>query len=118
MLSQLKTKELIKDPDHICKGKIYRGIQNAYIGSKGEYVYQERMIPLKRKSCPGCKKCGYLQDAINDELFNESFPIINDIQDQALYELQIVNESRDYESGMIDDWEIEFVKVKEEKPNG
>ena len=99
----------------ICKGRIYRARVSAFIDNRGDYVYRERMVLLKRKSCIGCEECGCLDDMLSEFLSNETPPIIMHIEDGALYSLRVVNESRDWESGMIDDWDMEFVKIKKDK---
>lgn len=93
-----------------CIGKVYRGRRNSFVNKKGEYVYQERMLPLKKQSCPGCKHCDYLFDELYDGL---SLPIIDNIEDGALYRLKVVNESMDWETGIIDDYDLQFVKIEE-----
>jgi hypothetical protein len=98
-----------------CKGKVYRGKRNAFINAKGEYVYQERMLPLKRQSCSGCEKCGWMDDELPEFISNDTLPIIHQIEDGATYRLSVVDESRDWESGQVDDWDFEFVKINENK---
>ena len=94
-----------------CKGKLFRGKVNAFVNNEGEYVYQERMRPLKRASCEGCLECGWLNEALEETVLSKDIPIINNIKHGATYRLQIVNVSRDYATGIIDDWKLEFVKV-------
>jgi len=110
----MKTEQIMDNTDNSnkCKGKIFRGKVNMFLNAKGHYVYQERMIPLKRKSCPGCEYCNYLLDDMLPEFINcGPSPIIQNIVDHALYRLSVVNESRDYETGIIDCWDLEFVKI-------
>ena len=97
-----------------CKGIIYRGRVNAYINDKGKYVYQESMTPLKRLSCNGCDKCGWIHEAISEGIGNERLPIIDNIQDNALYEVAVENESRDWETGYIDDYDLVLVPFVED----
>jgi hypothetical protein len=101
------------DPETECKGKIFRCRVNAFVNSKGEYVYQERMIPLKRKSCPGCEKCGHLEDQLPEFISMGTGVNIHGIVDGGIYCLAIVNESRDWESGVVDDWDLAFVLCEE-----
>lgn len=100
------------NPEAKCKGKVYRCRVNAFVNSKGEYVYQEKMIPLKRKSCPGCDKCGYLEDQLPEFVSMGSAAEIQGIEDGAIYRLEVVNESRDWETGIIDDWDLAFIKCE------
>lgn len=101
-----------------CEGKMYRGHVNAFLNTKGEYVYRERMVPLKRQSCPGCLNCDSLSELLNEFVSlgtTDSYPIIRDIEDGALYGLRVVNESKDWEIGTTDDFDLEFVKIEESK---
>ena len=41
-----------------------------------------------------------------------NLPIIQNIKDQALYKLKIVNMSRDWETGYVDEFDLEFVELK------
>lgn len=81
MLDLLKLKEAAVDETedaHVCKGLFYQGWVSVFIDKRGGYTYQERMVPLKRLSCPG-------------------------------------NESRDFETGHIDTWDMEFMEVEDEE---
>lgn len=109
-ISLLK-KEISAQCENKCKGKIYRGRVNAYIIKTGTYVYQEHMVYMKRLSCPGCEYCGFFDDYLDDVLGNKSYPIIKNIEDKILYKLEVVNVSKDWETGMADDWDLEFVKL-------
>ena len=93
-----------------CKGKIYRARVNKFVNSKGEYIYQERMIPLKRKSCSGCDACAFLDEQLHESISNDISIIIKDIKHDALYSLEITNTYRDYITGMLEDWDLEFIK--------
>jgi len=101
----------IKRPDvKHCKGLYFRCRMSQFISSKGEYIYTEKMIPLKRKSCTGCDKCMPVLDCFDDIL---DIPVvIEKIVDGGLYKLDIINESRDWETGIIDEWDLGFVFVK------
>ena len=95
----------------LCKGKVFRCRVNAFVNCKGEYVYQEKMIPLKRRSCPGCDKCGHLGDRLPE--FIGMGVDIQGVVDGAIYHLAIVNESRDWETGVDGDWDLVFVLGEE-----
>ena len=97
----------------VCKGLIFRGIQNSFIDSSGGYVYTERMRPLKRLSCKGCEQCGWLTDDLKEAIGNGCFPIINGINNGSLYQLKPVNETKDWETGLTDGYDLEFIELKE-----
>ena len=95
-----------------CKGLFFRGKNNMFVNDRNEYVYQERMTPLKRMSCKGCSQCGPLLDDLHEWIAGGQGPVINDLEHGALYRLEITNVQTDWESGYADDWDLEFVRVK------
>ena len=92
-----------------CKGLIYRGYHSKYIDNKGLHVRQGFKL-LKRKSCTGCIKCGFLIDSMMEVPDSIIYP---EIENGKLYSCCVTNESRDWETGYIDDYDIEFYEVKE-----
>jgi hypothetical protein len=105
-----------------CKGQIYRCERTSYVGSGGDVNFKIRFRPLKRMSCPGCEFCGWVDDDLHERL-NEfyykfdpgSHPIIHDnCEHGKLYELKITGVSTDWESGVVDDYDLTFVEVKDE----
>ena len=99
-----------KEPS--CIGLFYRARISYFIDSNNNYAHQERMIPLLRKSCKGCSQCGNLKDMLEESL-PYSPPLLKNIKDGGTYQLQITNVSQDWETGLADDWDIEFVEQKE-----
>jgi len=93
-----------------CKGLIFRGECNSYI-SKGKYVYRESMALLKRQSCEGCEKCGWILDDLTENVANGFLPIINNIENRCLYKLEIINKTKDWETGYVDGYDFEFQKI-------
>jgi len=93
-----------------CKGLIYRCKMNVFINGNGEYVYQERMRPRLKMSCKGCEHCGYLQDYLHELEWSVE---IEDIEHGALYKLIYIPDPPDYWSGISEDGELKFVKIKE-----
>lgn len=112
LIFPLETKKLKKE---VCGGLFYRGRVNHYINSNGAYIADVRMIPLRRKSCKGCERCGFLQDDLKESISCETFPIMDNIIDGAIYELRVTNESTDWETGHVDDYDLEFFKIEESK---
>jgi hypothetical protein len=101
-----------REPIPNCKGLIYRAHVNGFINKYGNYVYKETMILLKRKSCPGCLQCDWLKEELQEGLLNEVLPICDNIIDNQLYKLQVAR--RDWETGIVDEYDLEFVKYDEE----
>jgi hypothetical protein len=94
-----------------CKGLIYRANVNVFINSKGIFIQKTSMIFQKRKSCPGCIQCGYLQNDLSDKIVLGNTPDISNVEHNELYALTATNIHRDRESGIVDDWDLEFIKI-------
>lgn len=97
----------------VCKGIVFRCILNAYIAHDDSYVEKIMMRPLKRKSCKGCVRCGWIIDSMRESVGDERFPIIHDAMPNALYKVIVVNEQEDWETGFIDDFDLEFKRIDE-----
>jgi hypothetical protein len=102
--------------DSDCKGLVFRARPSSYISSRGDLVYQERMVLMKRMSCAGCPACWWMWDDLSDFMSICEFPEFEKgIVDQALYRLDIVREHRDWETGIVDDYDFGFIRVEETK---
>lgn len=96
-----------------CKGVIYRASVSNYY-KDGNIGFNTKLRKLKRKSCKGCGNCGWLEDDLQEFLYNEGGLIgVDKLEQGKLYTVIVVNESRDYESGHVDDYDLEFKEVKE-----
>ena len=110
LIEEMEIKRLPKGSE--CKGRFYRGRVSGYLNSRNEYVYTEKMIPLKRMSCPGCEKCGWVDDELSMFISEKTYPeVIGGIEDGELYTIDICNISHDWESGIVDDYDLVFTKV-------
>lgn len=96
-----------------CKGLIFRGKQTGFMNKRGEYIYQERMSLLKRKSCTGCPDCYYFIEMLSEDVNSKILPIIDNIVDNQLYKLNIVNICKNWETGDVDNYDLEFCIIKE-----
>jgi hypothetical protein len=65
-------------------------------------------------SCPGCEGCDWMEDEIRNFIDNDT-PITHEPKEGQLYRVAIINEERDWESGIIDAWDIAFVPLKDGK---
>jgi hypothetical protein len=81
------------------------------MSENGTYTYKETMVPLKRMSCRGCDKCGAFDETLQEDVYSQKAPMINNIEDGAIYQLQFVNCVPDWETGFIDDFDLEFIKI-------
>jgi len=104
-----------KDDGPVCKGKIYRARVSMFITQRGEYVYRERMVPIKGLSCEGCAYCEYMEEHLKEATGEEYGAIIKDIEDQALYKLGVTNVQTDWETGYVDSWDMEFIKLTKDE---
>lgn len=101
-----------------CKGLIFRLCRSAW-SHEGEAVgFKSQFRFLKRKSCKGCEKCMWLWDDLHERICdwgNDGWGSDIEFGDRnnALYQLKVTSWSRDYESGIVDDYELGFVEYKD-----
>lgn len=93
-----------------CKGLIFRCTVNTFVNAKGEYIHQERMIPMKRLSCPGCENCGFIRDNFR-EYTEENLVGVDKIEHGRLYRLRIIEGPPNWKTGVPDDFEMEFLML-------
>ena len=97
-----------------CKGATFRGYSSTFYDSINSRVERKEGIKLlKSKSCHGCQFCGFIFDQLPDMIDSESLIFPDEgIVTGKLYSIRVINESRDYESGMMDDWDFEIFEIK------
>lgn len=105
LLEGLKEKEV---PD-TCKGLFFRGRHTQYLTERG-FGERQELILLKRKSCEGCPKCVWMLDELGEQA-NERMVLTPDIEDGGLYKLIVTNISTDWETGYVDSYNLEFIKI-------
>lgn len=98
-----------------CQGKVYRAKRSVFLDKNGALVSLIRMTPAKRKSCPGCKNCGWIEDYLKETVNEgeEYTPAISDVETGAYYNLYFQPDPQDWE-GHVDGGEFYFSEVKEE----
>lgn len=108
-----------KEKEEECKGLLYRCSVNKYINSQGAYVETVRMTPLKRRSCKGCEKCGWMHEYLHEELSNlhydESLFTEQCPRHGGIYSYEVTSTSKDWESGYTEIDATGFVLHEEEK---
>lgn len=92
-----------------CKGLFYRGFSSMFFDGK-KIERREGIRLLKGRSCSGCSECVWMQDNLSEEISCGNI-IMPDIDHGALYSVRIINESTDWETGIVDSWETEIFKV-------
>lgn len=111
----VETKEVEHPVVKNCQGQIYRYVREVWIGSDGDVNFNDRFRWIKKLSCPGCEKCEWLKEHISFFLhgyYNEMYNH-NKVETGKLYKLTITNISTDWETGYVDDWDLEFVPYKD-----
>lgn len=105
---------LVKEKPKECKGLIFRAWPTIYVNG-GEYVETTKMRLLKRKSCKGCPKCDYMMSDLHEQSCDGRGAIMPEIPNpNKMYKLEYTNIGYDWETGYVDDWEMEFVEFKDE----
>lgn len=110
---QLETRPIDESIEH-CKGVFFRGYRSQYF-QNDKFELKQGVKLLKRKSCPGCSQCAFILDNLQELSYTEGaiiFPKYG-IENGKLYSVCVVNESRDWESGVVDSWDLEIMEVKE-----
>ena len=105
--------KLTSDDKESCNGIIYKADVQHCSTARG-VLFSIRLNKMKRLSCPGCKQCGFIEDDLG--MVSLIWPIIGieKAEHNKLYALVPCNESRDYESGYIDSWDLKLVGYDEE----
>lgn len=91
----------------VCKGLFFRGFKSRFL-QNGRFEEKQGIRLLKRTSCPGCDKC---YRTIDDMIERTDAIIMPEIENGALYTVRVTNQSTDWETGYVDDWDIEIVKL-------
>lgn len=96
-----------------CKGTHFKGKTNYFINKKNELVFTERLIPVSKLSCPGCKECGGLKDYLQETILNvglDAVELTDNIEDGELYVLTTMSQGFDRETG-YEEFDICISKV-------
>ena len=82
-----------------------------YLAKRNKYVLTYKMGLLSRKSCI-CQDCQIMYDCYLESCSNNCWPMLpKDIANGKLYGLAIVNQHIDWETGHVDDYDMEFVEL-------
>jgi hypothetical protein len=95
-----------------CRGRIYRADVQHYVGKREDIVLKLVLRPLLRESCPGCEKCGWLLEQINEFVENDRVIGMESIEKGRKYTFRIANICKDWETGIVEDFDIEAVEVR------
>jgi len=96
-----------------CNGEVYRCRVSDYLSNNGDVVSKLSFSKLKRMSCSGCDSCGGgFSDDLSDFIGEEGLIFPSNPVDGGLYRLMIANVTRDWEYGVVDGWDLEFVRIE------
>jgi len=93
-----------------CKGNVYHARVSMCKTSTG-FLFAVRLVKMKRLSCPGCEKCNGFDDRDNFEDGYDDIQGISEAENGKLYRINY-KEHRDYESGIVDDYDLVLQEVK------
>lgn len=94
-----------------CKGLTFRGYNNKF--QSGKHIGNHQGIKLlKRKSCPGCQHCEFYFYNMQEMIDTDTI-IWPEIEHGKLYSIRVVNISKDWETGIVDDYDYEIFKLEE-----
>jgi len=96
-----------EDKNH-CKGLYFRGIINDYY-SNDAFTCKRSIKLLKRKSCKGCPKCGWILDRIKEDIESEVYLELDNIKNGKIYGIKFT-----YSSYYIDEYDFVLYEVEEE----
>jgi len=106
-------------PTDTCNGVIFRYTREAWIGSAKDVNFRDRYRLLTTLSCDGCNHCGWVWEALVEQIDNMTSG--QEGIDGQLYKVAVTDVSTDWETNIVDDYTLAFVKhepVKAEPPNG
>lgn len=104
------------DDSEKCKGRFYRVRKNAYKSDRRIFM-STSLIELKRMSCPGCKRCAWIDDDVHEGLCDMGDAYIeglNSVKDGDIVRLLFILDSTDWETGLVDSWHLKAVKCQPE----
>lgn len=97
-------KEDSKEVDE-CKGIFFRcSINDYWDRDRGQFTYQTRLRLLKRKSCPGCEKCGSFYEDLDQAGLDAIEIEENKLEHGEIYTAVFVPGCPDWETGILDNW--------------
>ena len=109
-------KEIKINESKACQGVFFRGYSSTFWQRDNKIGRHEGLRFLVRKSCKGGHEglCRLnLFDNMDCEIDCGSLRLPDAIEHGGLYEMVVTNVTRDWESGHIDGYDIEFIKVKD-----
>ena len=99
-----------------CAGKIYKAKINNYISKTGEICNKKSLRLMRKLSCPNCEECGWIEEAVQEHIAC-GYLLLNfeKIEHDKLYTIRTCNLHVDYETGCVDDCDLEIVPLPEKR---
>ena len=96
-----------------CDGLYFRAEVSEYLSGNGDINFRQRMRPLKRLSCTGCGVCWDIMDCLNEQIgpYMDASAFPENVETGHVYKLDFVNITTDWETGIVDGYDIMFVHV-------
>lgn len=103
---------LEKSPDYEpCTGLLFKGYSSTF-SANGRIENRQGVKLLKKKSCK-CLSCMGMLEEIEEAIRSNYLDLPAVIEEDAFYTARVVEISRDRETGMCDDWQVQIVKLPE-----
>ncbi len=94
-----------------CKGLYFRGVVSNYSGCN-TFVCNKKIRLLKRKSCKGCESCGWILEAISEDISSEIYLDFDKVENGKIYTIGVTYVDGHY--GDEFDYNFELYEVEEE----
>lgn len=118
-LTELLSKpEVAAQGGSVCPGQYYRYLESAYKTNTGFATTRELRL-LKRISCVGCETCVPIVDDVQEGIASSGRNYLEfsaDLNPGDIVRLEIVEDSRDWESGLCEDWHSRVVRAAQFLP--
>ena len=98
-----------------CKGQIFKAQVSHCRTKRDGFLFSVRLVRQARLSCEGCDNCDWSFDCMGD--VSPDWPIINIAKAEhgKLYTIGMCNISKDFETCIVDEWNLKLIPVKEDK---
>lgn len=101
-----------------CKGRYYRFIESIFTGKGGRIVFTKEVRLLKSISCAGCETCWREEEGLSSLLSEDPSGAIDfsgPLETGDTIALIFVEDSRDRETGYIEEYHYKAIEVKPEE---
>ena len=103
--------DLKTEKEEKCKGLVFKASENNYF-SDGRIVFKIEFRLQKRLSCGVCNQCILMLDDIAERMSDGyGLKLPKSINPGKLYQPFVTNISTDWETGHVDDWDLELREV-------